>query len=316
MNKIIVAAGMAAMFAGCAFNPESMPIMPPKDTSIYVDPGAAKTLYTKESKAKVAVVTSLGAYAKDYKQVGETLDSSLNAKLSGFSFFQVVDRKSQAALIQNAVASGADPAESITGVEADFVVVARIASLNVQAHTSPQTRKAQASTSYSADVVFDFRWISVASKRVVMTESINKKAGGIAGIASTPAGLVAGLGNVAEEAVNEFCAKIAVKYAPAARVLETRGNGAAARISIGSNYGVTEHTDVCFYEIVDNSDVGGAKRDMKDIATGKVKRVEEKSAWVEVKNAEETNVRKGVYVRVLGLHKNSLLEMPGALLGN
>ena len=312
MNKIIVAAGMAAMFAGCAFNPESMPIVSPKDTTVYVDPGAAKTLYTKESKAKVAVVTSLGAYAKDCKQVGETLDSSLNAKLSGFSFFQVVDRKSQAALIQNAVASGADPAESITGVEADFVVVARIASLNVQAHTSPQTRKAQASTSYSADVVFDFRWISVESKRVVMTESI-KKSGGYA---SSPDGLVAGLGNVAEEAVKEFCAKIAVKYAPPARVLETRGNGMAARISIGSNYGVAEHTDVCFYEIVDNSDVGGAKRDMKDIATGKVKRVEEKSAWVEVKNAEETNVRKGVYVRVLGLHKNSLLEMPGALLGN
>lgn len=300
MNKIIVAAGMAAMFAGCAFNPESMPIMPPKDTSIYVDPGAAKTLYTKESKAKVAVVTSLGAYAKDYKQVGETLDSSLNAKLSGFSFFQVVDRKSQAALIQNAVASGADPAESITGVEADFVVVARIASLNVQAHTSPQTRKAQASTSYSADVVFDFRWISVESKRVVMTESIKKSGGN----ASSPDGLVAGLGNVAEEAVKEFCAKIAVKYAPEARVLETRGNGAAARISIGSNYGVTEHTDVCFYEIVDNSDVGGEKRDKKDIATGKVKRVEEKTAWVKVKNADETNVRKGVYVRVLGSHED------------
>ena len=315
MNTIIIAAGMAALFAGCAFNPESMPIGP-KDSAVYVDAGAPKTLDMKENKAKVAVITSLGDYAKDYKQVGETLDSSLNAKLSGFSFFQVVDRKSQAALIQNAVASGTDPAEAVSGVEANFVVVASIASLNVQEHTSPQTRKAQASTSYSADVVFDFRWISVATKRVVMTESI-KKSGGYA---SSPEGLAAGLGNVAEEAVKEFCAKIAVKYAPPARVLETRGNGAAARISIGSNYGVAEHTDVCFYEIVDNSDVGGAKRDMRDIAKGKVKRVEAKSAWVEVENAKETNVRKGVYVRVLGLHKNSILDsvqnMPGTILGN
>ena len=72
---------------------------------------------------------------------------------------------------------------------------------------------------------------------------------------------------------------------------------------------------MCFYEIVDNSDVGGAKRDMKDIATGKVKRVEEKTAWVAVDNSEATNVRKGVCVRVLGMAKASLLDVPDLNLG-
>ncbi len=304
MKKIMIGVGMAVMLAGCAFNPESMAIGP-KDSAVYVDAGAPKTLAKNEEKAKVAVIVSLGEY-KAYKQVGESLDSSLNAKLSGFSFFQVVDRKSAAALIKDAVASGSDPAEVISGVEADFVVVARIASLAVK--EMPTKR----GTMYSPDVMFDFKWISKATQKVIMTESIKPSVG----TASSQADVVAVVGRAAEEAVREFCAKIAVKYAPPARVLETRGNGAAARISIGKNYGVAEHTDVCFYEIVDNSDVGGEKRDMKDIATGKVKRVEEKTAWVEVKKAEETNVRKGVYVRVLGSHKNTLFDLPGNVLGN
>ena len=304
MNRIIAAVGMATMFAGCAFNPESMPVGQ-KDSMVYVDPSAPKTLATEESKAKVSVMTVLGDY-QEYKQVGESMDSALNARLAGFSFFQVVDRKSQAALIKDAVASGADMTDiDISGVEADFVVVARIASLVVQPITS------NAGTMYSYAPTFDFKWISKATQRVIMTESIKAASG----YANSQANLIGAISEAAEKAVNEFCAKIAAKYAPPARVLETRGNGAAARISIGRNYGVAEHTTVCFYEIVDNSDVGGAKRDMKDIATGKVKRVEEKSAWVAVKNAEETNVRKGVYVRVLGLEEGSLLDLPDTLLG-
>ena len=316
MNKIMIGVGVAAMLAGCAFNPEAMPLGP-KDSMVYVDKDAPETLAQKEKKAKIAVITSLGDY-KDFKQVGEALDSSLNAQIAGFSFFQVVDRKSTEALIRDAEAIGADPAEAIGGVEANFIVVARIASLIIDERQTQalQTKKSkkknvqtQPSSSYSAKVTFDFRWISKATKRVVMTESIKREVS----YANSKADVVSCIGNAAEEAVNEFCAKIAVKYAPPARVLDTRGDGKAARISIGTNYGVTEGTDVCFYEIVDNSDVGGEKRDMRDIAKGTVEIVEEKSAWVEVKNHEKTNVRKGVYVRVLGLNKDTPLDK---LLGN
>lgn len=304
MKSAMIIASMTAILTGCAFNPESMPVGQ-RDSSVYVDEGAPEVLSKKENRAKVAVMASVGEY-KDYKKVGEALDSSLNAKLAGFAFFQVVDRKSTADLINNAMASGVDPAEAVKGVEANFVVIARLASLSVK-ETSTKN-----GTFYSTDAMFDFKWISTASQRVVMTESIKPTVPS----ASSKADIAAALGRSAEDAVKEFCAKIAVKYAPPARVLETRGDGAAARISIGQNYGVSENTEVCFYEIVDNSDVGGEKRDMKDIATGNVKRVEEKSAWVKVKNPETTNVRKGVYVRVLGLGKGSLLDMPGEILGN
>ena len=299
MKQIIVGVGIAALFAGCAFNPESMPVGQ-RDSAVYVDKGAPKTLTTQEERAKVAVITSTGEY-KDYKQVAEMLDSSLNAKLAGFAFFQIVDRKSQAALIKDSLASGTAAEDiSVEGVEADFVVVARIASLVVQKNVGM----------YSFDATFDFKWISKATQKVIMTESIKPPSRS----ANSQVDLTAALSRAAEVAARDFCAKIAAKYAPPARVLQTRGNGAAARISIGKNYGLGEGTKVCFYEIVDNSDVGGDKRDMNDIATGEVKRVEEKTSWVAVDNAENVNVRKGVYVRVLEQARGfgaSLLEQSG-----
>ncbi len=290
---------MATMLAGCAFNPESMPVGQ-RDSAVYVDEGAPKTLTTQEQRAKVAVIASEGEY-KQYKTTADVLDSALNAKLAGFAFFEIVDRKSQAALIKDSLASGASADELPTaGVEADFVVVARIASLAVQ----------NTGAGFSSDVVFDFKWISKASQKVIMTESIKPPMRG----ASSEVDLVNALNRAAGLAAADFCAKIAVKYAPPARVLQTRGNGAAARISIGKNYGVGEGSKVCFYEIIDNSDVGGAKRDMNDIGTGEVKRVEEKTAWVSVDNAEQSNVRKGVYVRVLEQTRgwgSSMLEKTG-----
>lgn len=299
MNKLIPMVAVGLVASGCAFNPEAMPVGQ-KDSMVYVDEGAPKSLDNKEIRSKVAVVTSVGEH-KDYKSVADALDSSLSAKLSGFSFFEVVDRSSAAAIIQNAVATGEEMSEvDTTGVEADFLVIARIASLNIASSGAMTT----------PDVVFDFKWISTATKRVIMTESIKPDVR----TASSQAEVVSVLGRAAEVAARTFCAKIATKYAPPARVLQTRGNGAAARISIGKNYGVCEGTRVCFFEIVDNSDVGGEKRDMNDIAVGEVKSVENKTAWVKVEDAEKVNVRKGVYVRVLETKRgfmDSLSEKTG-----
>ena len=161
MKKLPMLAGISALVAGCAFNPEAMPAGP-RDSDVYVDKGAPKTLDTREERAKVAVISSEGDY-RQYKTTADVLDSTLNAKLAGFAFFEVVDRKSQAALIKDSLASGADAGDlPAKGVEADFVVVAKIASLAVQ----------RTGAGFSSDVVFDFKWIGKATQKVIMTESI------------------------------------------------------------------------------------------------------------------------------------------------
>lgn len=290
MKKMVcmwaVAAVGLAVVTGCAFNPESMPVMD-RDSAVYVDQDAPKTLNQAEKRAKVAVVVSPGGYPA-YAQVCDAMNSTLSADLSKFAFFEVVDRSSAAALLKEQLATTDDPFATggLKQVEADFLVVVRLTSLSL---SQGNTR---------LDAQFDFKWISQASQKVIMTKAVAKNSAFGANLATQDA-VIQELNRMAGAASEEFAQAITIKYMPPARVLQTRGNCEAARISLGSNYGLRVGYNVRFYEFVDNSALGGKKRDFNDIGRGVVKQVERDSAWVQVADHEKVHVRKGVYVRVL-----------------
>ena len=279
MKKKMVPAICAVLAAGCSFNPETMPISS-RDQAVYVDAGAPQR--DGEEKAKVAVRVSVGDYSQ-YAIVGNSLSTTLGERLSNFAFFDLVDRGAASAIIQEMAATASDPTEiDFSNVEADFVVFAKIASITTMLP--------------KVDVQFDFSWVSLGdSQRVIMKKSIRPTTRAVANETEMEGVLI----RAAELAAAEFAQAISSKYAPPARVLQTRGNGEAARINIGRDYGLAEGMEVEFYEIVDNSALGGDKRDASMVALGTVKRVEEKAAWVKVSDFEKVNVRKGVYVRVL-----------------
>lgn len=292
------AALLGVLVSGCAFDPYTMARVSPRDTTdMYVDAGAdAPRVPGKTEKAKVAVKVSLGAYAdkKGYEGVADAMDSGINADLANFAFFEIVDRKSLFALVNESVLTSDNPfeANTLSQVEADYIVVARLTSMVVNL--------------IKLSARFDFKWLDVKSQRVVMTKSVTPDSKYVLRVYnalmqnddSNPA-VVAALSKMAEDAAKQFAHAITLKYMPPVRVTETRGNGAAARISIGKNYGLEQGNMVCFYEIVDNSALGGKKRDFCDLARGTVEIVEADSAWIKVNDPDKTNVRKGVYVRVL-----------------
>ena len=303
------AALLGVLVSGCAFDPYTMARVSPRDTTdMYVDAGAdAPRVPGKTEKAKVAVWVSLGNYAdkKGYKGVADAMDSGINADLSEFAFFEIVDRKSLFAIVDERVLTSDNPfeANTLSQVEADYIVVARLTLMVVN--------------QISLSARFDFKWLNVKSQRVVMTKSVTPDNKYVLGVHnalmqnddSNPA-IVAALSEMAEDAAKQFAHAITLKYMPPVRVTETRGNGAAARISIGKNYGLKQRNTVCFYEIVDNSALGGKKRDFCDLASGTVEIVEADSAWIKVNDPDKTNVRKGVYVRVLeGQDKDVLNHM-------
>lgn len=284
MNKLMMVASAAmvgTMVTGCAFSPETMP-MTQRDQEKYVDAGATKR--GAEAKAKVAVRTSVGGY-KQYAVIGEALSSSLSDRISQFAFFDLIDRGNAAALLNEKVAGGEDA--SLANVESDFVVVAKIASITTR----------QMGTSTKIDVQYDFSWISMAeNQKVIMKKSVHPT---VRDAQVNVRGDVEDvLRRAAEKASQEFCEMISSKYAPPARVLQTRGSGEAARINIGQDYGLREGMEVEFYEIADNSEFGGSARDNSIIAKGEVKSVEQKAAWVQVFDFDKVNVRKGTYVRI------------------
>lgn len=297
-SKMLAVAAISVALAGCVFSPETMPKFG-RDNDVYVDKGAPER--NAEAKAKVAVRVVLGAY-QQYAMVGQSLASTLSDKLSKFAFFDLVDRSAAGEILKEQAASAEDPTEvELKGVESDFVVVARIASLTAQS----------AAGATQLDVQFDFSWVSMGDdQKVILKKSIRPTLRAAAN-ANEVEGLLV---RAAEKAASEFSQAISSKYAPPARVMETRGGGEAARINLGQDYGLAEGMEVEFFEIVDNSAVGGEARDMSVIGRGIVKRIEAKAAWVQVSDFERVNVRRGCYVRVLerkeGL-KDMLMEKSG-----
>ena len=282
-RMILAAAAVSAALSGCVFSPETMPKFG-RDNEVYIDAGAPKR--DAEAKARVAVRVALGAY-QQYAMVGQSLASTLSDKLSKFAFFDLIDRSAAGEMLKDQAASAEDPTEvGLKGVESDFVVVASIASLT--------TRYAAGAT--QLDVQFDFSWVSMGEdQRVILKKSIRPTVRD-ANNTNEIEGLLV---RAAERAATEFSQTISSKYAPPARVMETRGGGEAARINLGQDYGLEEGMEVEFFEIVDNSSVGGEVRDMSVVGRGVVKRIEARAAWVQVSDFEKVRVRRGCYVRVL-----------------
>ena len=312
MKKIVSYRAVAAMgvllAAGCAApRPETMAIME-RDSAIYEDKGGALQ-QKKERKDKVAVVVSQGDY-KDYGAVAKTIDSQLTEALSAFAFFQVVERSNLGALQQEKMFTGDDSLDDDLVVPADYMITAKMNSVKVDRQVSqytpskadirmarnlgqPDPQPGQRVTC-TVSLSVDFRFYELATKRVIMTKNISKEYSGL-----EESDVMAKLSLAGQECVKGFSQTVGSRFAPPARVLQTRGNCEVARISIGTNYGLVKGVEVEFYEFVDNSAIiAGATRDKNVIGKGRVLEVDKNSAWVEVFDYDKVHVKRGHYVSV------------------
>ena len=312
-RKGCVAIGVLVVLfiAGCAApRPETLSVME-RDKAIYVDEAGA-LVQKKERKDKVAVVVSQGDY-KEYQEVAKTIDSQLTESLSAFAFFQIVERSNLGTLQQEKLFMGEDLEDGLV-VPADYMITAKMNAVKVDRHeeeiTITPSRKdirrarkmglpdpqpeVRTSISYSVSLSVDFRFYELVKKRVILTKNISKAYSGL-----EQSEIMSKLALAAQECVKGFSHTLGSKYAPPARVVQTRGNCEVARISMGTNYGLVKGVEVEFYEFIDNSAIiAGATRDKNVVGKGRVLEVDKNSAWVEVYDYEKVYVKRGHYVAI------------------
>ena len=296
----LVFCGMVAIAAGCkAPNPYLMPI----DGS-GLDEDIEASVLDVEKARKVAVLVFKGD-----QEYGQFMMNALYAKLTeevgALAFFELVERGGLDALRFEEMLSG--DGESVV-IPADYVISASISSLNVVEQTDVvvPTRQdvrlasrlglppptAATEKRFNVAVVVDFRFYQKATRRVILTKTIRRDCQDI-----WEGALGGWLTSAAHECATEFARSLGARYAPEARVKQTRGGYQVAWISIGTNYGLSRGAEVNFFDYVDNSSVvAGAKRDKNIIGVGRVLSVEDDSAWVEVFDYDKVRVRKGAYV--------------------
>lgn len=313
MMKHLFVMGLMALFVsatGCRMEPAEMAVME-RDRETYVEPRAVAESSGEEAAREdgETYVDSQGATARrseealpvailvsepvDEKEAAiyEALDSSLTSVISDFDFFTIIERSNLSALQKEHTLENlsADSLSEIEIPEADYLITAKIGNARLEK---------QLLGNYQGVVDIDFRFYEKPTDRTVLTKNIVGKSGRIVTeMSGTEAN--AALAEAATEAAKAFAIELGSRYAPEARVLETRGGGKVARINIGYNYGVTENSKVEFYEYVDNSDiVEGAEREASPVGYGNVIEVDQDGAWADVMNYKNVHVMRGHYVRL------------------
>lgn len=285
-------AGLVAMvISGCAFAPHTMPVET-RDNAMYEDADATGPI--KEKKFRLAIYVSRGDYAKT-GDIAKALDSSLTSAFSDFAFFQIVDRSSSEAVQQEKFFAGED-INDVGFQSADVIITAKLNGFNAITESesyNPFTKKTEKLYNVSGSVDFRFFHANKPTE-TKLAKNITKSYS-----SASPADFGAVALRTAQECAKAFAQELGCRYAPPARVLETRGNCQAAQVSFGSNYGAVPGSKVEIFEYVDHSAViAGETRVPQVVTTGTVRLSELKTCWVEVDNYETVQVKRGHYVRL------------------
>lgn len=298
----------ALMLSGCSTPRPAQMAITPRDKETYADKGAATV--QKETKHRVAILTKQDNIIKG-REVADALDAQLTSVISDFAFFSIVERSNLDALLKEKQleALNSDQLEKIDIPEAEYLITAKVnaprieknTGLNLTAVTANSGRQNLASFKVTASV--DFRFYEKATGRTILVKNIERVAPGSVDCEQTPTAetpdAVGKLKVAVQECAKVFAMELGSRYAPPARVVETRGEGKVAKFTMGTNYGLVKGVKVEFFEYVDNSDVvAGAVREPSPVGYGVVLEAEQNSSWAEVLESDKVFVKRGHYVRI------------------
>jgi len=295
-NRAIWTTGvlLVVLAIGCtAPKPESL-VVSERDNETYVDKEAESS--SDSPVFKIAIAATAGTFS-EFTDVRDTIDARLVESLSQFAHFQVsefsrlveLEKVLSVAGEQNVISGWID-ADSL-----DALVVAKVTSVTIGRREGAFIVNGQRQYSFDISLGIDFRMYDKVQRQVVFTKNTLLSKRGLA-----EANVRQQLNLLARECVDEFIKSVGSRFSRPARVLQTRGQGLVARISMGKDHGLVKGAEIEFYEIVDNSAiVANAKRDKSVVGKGSVLEVDVNSAWVEVYEHTAVRVKRGHYASVV-----------------
>ena len=264
-----------------------------------------------EARYKIAILSKSVKHATDVSNdtyLASEMESALATKLTGLGWFETVDRKNGVTIAGEAMLSGAEDVIP----EAQLALVAESSVTYIAKQGWKRT--AYANKARGAEVITDFRLVDLTTKEPILVKKYRSAIDDTAKGAAREAITIAAAMNA-----SKFAQTLASRLLPEGKVIQTRGDGKYAQISIGKNYQlapevtrwawwpykflplwyvketVTPATTVDFVKIDKNGDNYEV---LPPFAKGSVISAELRSAWIEVENADLANVFKNDKVMV------------------
>ena len=293
------------MIVGCSSPKPEMMVQSERDKQTYLDKGAM----TKRENVsfRIAVCVDQKEYER-YPAAGDAVEAQMAEAVSKFKLFQFVERSRINALAAEKLFQGQSTEASSLLTAADYLLSVKLNVSMEECKVRVDFNGNRANNKYSKrfakmwrlNVKPDFRLYEVDSGKVVLVKSYEGRVE-LPGstIEEARANLQPSIANTMKMLTKGFSMMLTSRYAPKARVLQTRGDGRVAQISIGKEYGMSPGMEVEFYGYEDNSDiVAGGERSESMVGYGRVlEDIGPKSAWVEVLDHSSVKVLRGHYVR-------------------
>ena len=297
---IITGIALAALMSGCAaVNPLEV-----KQTAR--DLQKAQDVITRplpESRYKIAILSKSIKHASDPSNdnyLASEMESALATKLTGLGWFDTVDRKNGIAIVSEAMLSGNE--DEIPEAQLALVAESSVTYIAKQGWK----RTAYANKARGAEVITDFRLVDLSTKEPILVKKYRSAIDDTAKGAAREAITIAAAMNA-----TKFAQTLASRLLPEGKVIQTRGDGKYAQISLGKNYQLTPEvtrwawwpykflplwyvketvTPATTVDFVKIEKEGDAYNILPPFAKGSVISTELKSAWIEVENSELANV--------------------------
>ena len=293
------------MIVGCSSPKPEMMVQSERDKQTYLDKGAM----TKRENVsfRLAVCVDPKEYER-YPAAGDAVEAQMAEAVSKFKLFQFVERSRINALAAEKLFQGQSTEASSLLTAADYLLSVKLNVSMEECKVRVDFNGNRTNNKYSnrfakmwrLNVKPDFRLYEVDSGKVVLVKSYEGRVE-LPGstIEEARANLQPSIANTMKMLTKGFSMMLTSRYAPKARVLQTRGDGRVAQISIGKEYGMSPGMEVEFYGYEDNSDiVAGGERSESMVGYGRVlEDIGPKSAWAEVLDHSSVKVLRGHYVR-------------------
>lgn len=270
-----------------------------------------------DARYKIAILSRAIKHQSDPcndAYLANEMESSLTTNLSNLGWFETVDRKNGILLAGEAMLSGEQNAmdeENVPSAQLALVAQSSVTYIAKQGWK----RTAYANKARGAEVITDFRLVDLATKEPLLVKKfcsiVDDTAKGGARAAITEA--------VAQNA-KKFARVVSARLLPEGKVLQTRGDGKYAQVSIGRNYQlepavkkwawwpykmlplclvketVIPATEVDFVTLTQDEQSG--RYDAMTFAKGTVLSADQRYAWIEVENPDTASVMKNDQVKV------------------
>ena len=292
------------MMVGCSSPKPEMMAQTERDKETYHDKGAMTK--REDVSFRIAVCVDQKEYER-YPTAGDAVEAQMAEAVSKFKLFQFVERSRINALAAEKLFQGKSTEASSLLTAADYLLSVKLnvsmeeCKVRVDHRGRRDKFSRRTAPMWRLNVKPDFRLYEVDSGKVALVKSYEGRIE-LPGstIEEARANLQPSIESAMKMLTKGFSMMLTSRYAPKARVLQTRGDGSVAQISNGKDYGMSPGMEVEFYGYEDHSDiVVGGERSESMVGYGRVlEDIGPKSAWVEVLDHSSVKVLRGHYVRV------------------